>query len=101
MEWEATPFPGVRIKRLWEDESGAFTALFHMDAGARLPLHRHVGVEQTYVIEGSLADADGECTAGNFVWRRAGSVHEAHSPNGCLAIGVFQKKNEFLHDTDE
>ena len=95
--WEETDFPGVSIKVLWRAEKGeAYTALFRLAPGARLPKHRHNGVEQTFVLEGSLVDESGACTAGNFVWRRAGSVHSAHSPEGCLAIGIFQQPNEFL-----
>ena len=97
LDWQPSRIPGVRMKILWQDESGeAFTALFQCDPGARLPLHRHAGVEQTFVLEGSLDDDEGSCTAGNFVWRPPGSVHSAVSPNGCLSIGIFHKPNEFL-----
>lgn len=97
LDWRPTPFPGVEIKRLFEDPaSGAFTALFRMAPGAVLPLHRHPDVEQTFVLEGSLVDGAGACTAGNFVWREPDSVHTAHSPEGCLAIGIFRTPNEFL-----
>jgi anti-sigma factor ChrR (cupin superfamily) len=97
MEWQQTEHPGVTMKMLWRDERGeSFTALFRMEPGARLPLHRHLGVEQTFVLEGSLVDETGTCTAGNYVWRHAGSTHSAHSPDGCLAIGIFQKPNKFL-----
>ena len=97
VDWQPTEFPGVSMKMLFRDADGeGFTALFRLEPGARLPRHRHVGVEQTYVLEGSLVDADGACTAGNFVWRQPGSVHEAHSPDGCLSIGIFQRPNEFL-----
>ena len=100
LDWQPTDFEGVRIKVLWQDpDSGAYTAIFHMEPGACLPRHRHTGIEQTYVLEGSLADDEGTCQAGNFVWRRAGSIHSAHSPNGCLALGMFQNPNEFLNDT--
>lgn len=99
MDWQPTRFPGIRIRILWQDETtGAYTAMFQVDPGARLPKHRHVGVEQTYVLEGSLVDDEGVCTAGNFVWRHPQSVHSAHSPDGCLAIGIFQQPNEFLDD---
>jgi len=101
LDWEATEFPGVMKKTLWRDEnSGAFTALFRLEPGARLPCHRHTGVEQTYVLEGSLVDEHGECTAGNYVWRSAGSVHEAYSPEGCLSIAIFQQPNEFISEGD-
>lgn len=97
LEWQATDFPGVSIKVLWRADDGeSYTALFRLEPGARLPMHRHRGVEQTFVLEGSLVDDEGTCTAGNFVWRQPSSVHSAHSPDGCLAIGVFQHPNEFL-----
>ena len=39
------------------------------------PLHEHVEVEQTYVLEGSIVDAEGEVSAGNYVWRPRGNRH--------------------------
>lgn len=99
LEWEPTRFPGVDMKILWRDPDGeAFTAMFRTAPGATLPKHRHLGVEQTFVLEGSLVDEDGACTAGNFVWRDVGSVHSAHSPDGCLTIGIFQKANQFFDE---
>src|SRR5436190_1921908 len=99
LAWQPAPFPGVEMKVLWRDPDGeAFTALFRLAPGARLPRHRHSGYEQTFVLEGSLVDDEGVCTAGNFVWRRPGSVHWAHSADGCLALGIFQKANEFLSE---
>lgn len=98
IEWEPTKFPGVFIKRLYEDPSGRLTTLTRMEPGARLPDHRHVGIEQSFVLEGMLVDDDGVCTAGNFVWRRAGSVHNAWTPDGCIVLGVFEQPNEFLPD---
>ena len=101
LEWQATRFPGISMKMLWQDESGdAYTALFRVEPGATLPRHRHTGVEQTFVIEGSLVDDEGTCTSGNFVWRRPGSVHTAHSPEGCLTIGIFKSPNEFLDESE-
>ena len=98
--WQSTDFPGVEMKILWRNTGDeAFTALFRMAPGAVLLKHRHCGVEQTFVLEGSLVDDKGVCTAGNFVWRDPGSVHEAHSPDGCLAIGIFQKANELVDET--
>ena len=95
--WQPTPFDGISIKILWQDDqSQAYTALFKAEPGAHLPLHRHRGVEQTFILQGRLVDDEGECTAGNFVWRRPGSVHEAHAPECLLGIGIFQEPNEFL-----
>jgi anti-sigma factor ChrR (cupin superfamily) len=97
LDWQDTGFAGVQIKVLWRDESSeAFTALFRVEPGACLPRHRHPLVEQTFVLEGSLVDEEGVCSAGNFVWRSPGSVHTARSPEGCVALAIFQKPNEFL-----
>lgn len=94
--WELTKYPGVETKTLYHEPSGRQTVLTRMAPGARLPSHRHVGVEQSFVLEGTLVDEDGVCTAGNFVWRRSGSVHTAWTPDGCVVLAIFEQPNEFL-----
>lgn len=97
LPWKPTPYPGVEIKILLQDEAtGLMTALFRWQPGAKLPLHEHVEIEQTYVISGTLADDEGEATAGNFVWRPSGNRHVAWAPNGALVLGMFLKPNKFL-----
>ena len=97
LPWQETRFPGVTMKVLLEDkESGLVTSLFRFVPGAKLPFHEHVAIEQTYILEGSLKDDEGEATAGNFVWRPAGNQHDAWSPNGCLVLGVFLRPNKFM-----
>ncbi|MFN0195293.1 MAG: cupin domain-containing protein [Planctomycetaceae bacterium] len=99
LPWKQTRFPGIEMKILFQEPNGeAFTAMFRVAPGSKLPKHRHLGIEQTYIIEGNLADEDGICTTGNFVWREVGSVHSAHSPDGCLTIGIFQRANEFFDE---
>ena len=40
MPWEATKFPGIKIKVLYTDDSGITTALFKLDPGAVVPRAR-------------------------------------------------------------
>jgi anti-sigma factor ChrR (cupin superfamily) len=98
LPWHATPFPGIEQKVLLRDEAaGLQTLLIRMAPGARLPLHEHADIEQTYVLEGSLADDEGnDVSAGNFIWRPKGHRHVAWSPRGALLIGIFLKPNVFL-----
>lgn len=96
--WKPTPCEGVEMKILLEDESGLMTALFRWAPGATLPLHEHVEIEQTFVLEGSLVDEEGEVTAGNYVWRPSGNRHVATAPNGALVLSMFLKPNIFLSD---
>ncbi len=101
LPWRATQFAGIETKILMEDkETGLSTQLFRWQPGAELPLHVHVDIEQTWVIEGRLVDDEGECTAGNFVWRPKGSRHVARAPDGALLIGFFLRPNNFLKATD-
>lgn len=97
LPWRPTAFPGVEIKVLLEDkETGLMTSITRMSPGATLPLHEHVGIEQTYVLEGRLVDEEGEVSAGEYVWRPAGSIHVATAPEGALLLGMFLQPNRFL-----
>jgi anti-sigma factor ChrR (cupin superfamily) len=97
LPWKPTGYPGVDMKVLMEDkESGLLTALFRWEPGSELPLHEHVEIEQTYVLEGSIVDDEGEVREGDYVWRPKGNRHVARSPNGALVLGVFLKPNKFL-----
>ena len=97
LPWEKTRFPGIETKTLLIDrESGVATLLMKMAPGAKLPDHEHVLIEQTYVLDGSLMCGEGECKAGEFVWRPAGSRHDAWGgPQGGLMLAMFQIPNRF------
>lgn len=99
MGWTDSRFPGVRVKVLYDDPAtGMLTVLSRMAPGSFIPLHTHTAIEQTFILEGSLEDEQGACTAGNFVWRPAGNTHIAHAPNGCYSISFFTKPNKFFDD---
>jgi anti-sigma factor ChrR (cupin superfamily) len=98
LPWKPTPVAGIDMKILLEDaESGLLTALFRWQPGTMLPLHEHVEIEQTYVLEGSIVDDEGEVLAGDYVWRPRGNRHLARSPNGALVLSFFLKPNKFLN----
>lgn len=97
LPWKPTPTSGIDMKILLLDEqSGLMTALFRWQPGTRLPLHEHVEIEQTYVLQGSIVDEEGEVREGNYVWRPQGNRHVAHSPEGALVLSMFLKPNRFL-----
>ncbi|HZM32931.1 MAG TPA: cupin domain-containing protein [Burkholderiales bacterium] len=98
LAWQNTPYAGIEFKPLLVDKaSGLMTLLLRMAPGTKLPDHEHVEVEQTYVLEGSLVCHEGECKAGQFVWRPAGSRHEAWAgPQGGLMLAMFQLPNKFF-----
>jgi anti-sigma factor ChrR (cupin superfamily) len=84
--------PGNRMKVIYHDPaSGMLTILAKLEPGAGIPAHVHEDLEQTFVLEGSLVDDEGECTAGNFVIRAKGSRHAPVAPNGCTMLVFFLK----------
>ena len=97
LPWEGGRWEGIRSKTLMEDpERGLKTALIEWSPGAALPFHEHIDIEQSYVLSGSLCDEEGECKAGEYVWRPIGNRHRAWSPNGCLLLAMFLKPNKTL-----
>ena len=97
LPWEPTRFPGVENKTLMRNpETGMQTVLTRMAPGSVLTDHMHVDIEQTWVLEGSLVDHEGEAKAGSFVYRPPGSRHTASAPNGALLLGIFLKPNNFF-----
>ena len=63
--------------------------------GSRPAADHGIELEQTWVLE-VREDHEGAVTAGNYVWRPAGSRHDAHAPNGCLTLSFFLKPNKFF-----
>jgi anti-sigma factor ChrR (cupin superfamily) len=83
---------GNKMKVIYHDPaSGMLTILSRLEPGCGIPAHVHEDLEQTYVLEGSLVDDEGECTAGNFVIRAKGSRHAPTAPNGCTMLVFFLK----------
>ncbi len=48
------------------------------------------------MLEGSLVDDEGECSAGHFVIRAKGSRHAPVAPKGCTMLVFFLKPTAHL-----
>jgi anti-sigma factor ChrR (cupin superfamily) len=98
IDWAPSQFDGIQIKVLYEDkEKGEMTCLLKWEPGAKLPMHKHPEIEQSFVLEGSFYDHDGICRAGEYVWRKPGSFHETHSDEGAVLLAIYRKPNVFQH----
>ncbi len=86
--WIDTP-AGTRRKAIVENEAADWKlGLIRFPSGAELPLHRHVGDELIYVIEGSSVDESGAVTAGNMSYRPNGCEHSVNTPVGATVLAV-------------
>ena len=91
--------PGVRTKAIWEDAATKRRAVMtRIEPEAKLPLHRHVGDELVFVIEGAIADEFGAVTAGNVGYRPDGCVHTVSAANGATVLAFITGGVEPLTD---
>ncbi len=69
--------PGIKVKPLFVDPSTkTMTTLMKMSPASALPRHRHIGVEQCYVIEGEMIVGDVRYTTGDFFCAMPDTIHE-------------------------
>ena len=93
----ADAMPGVRQKPIWQDkETKRRAILVRFEAGAKLPLHRHVGDELIFVIEGSNADESGEVMTGDMNFRPNGCEHTVTTRNGATVLALVTGGVEML-----
>ena len=72
------------MKVLYKDKRAKeATILFETQPGTVIPEHIHGGVEWAFILEGTLEDEEGVCSAGNFVIRAAESRHAPPYPERC------------------
>ena len=97
-EWRPTGDAGVTFKLLFVDrERSTVTTLVRMEPGARIPAHRHLGVEQCLVLEGDLRAGSVGMSAGDFNCSLPGSVHEdLTTDGGALFLIVGPERYETL-----
>ena len=89
--------PGHKSKVIYFDpKTEMLTIISKLEPGAGIREHTHEDLEQTYVLEGSLVDDEGECTAGNFVIRAKGSRHAPTAPKGCTMLVFFLRPTAVL-----
>jgi len=80
----------IKFKTLWSDpESKRRAQLTRFEPGAVLPMHRHIGDEFLYVIEGAISDESGITAAGSVGYRPNGCVHSVASATGATVFAII------------
>lgn len=97
-EWAETSDPGVFVKLLFVDkERDTVTTLVRIEPGARIPAHRHLGVEQCLVLEGDMRAGAAVLHAGDFNCAMPDTIHEEiYSETGALLLIVAPESYEVL-----
>ncbi|MGB8508328.1 MAG: cupin domain-containing protein [Pyrinomonadaceae bacterium] len=93
IQWHATRHRGVHLHVLRRDEAtGDTTALIRMESGCAYPAHRHLGVEEVFILQGGYRDGAGVHRAGDYVLNEADSTHHPialdDSREDCIMLAV-------------
>lgn len=96
--WETLAFEpfrdGVEICHLVRGEPAL--ALLKYQAGARIPRHRHDGLETIVVLSGEQSDERGVYSAGTVVANPKDSTHSVWSDTGCVVLIQWTKPVVFV-----
>jgi len=89
---------GVLVKSLFVDpDSGIATSLVRMLPGTSLPVHKHLGVEQFFILEGDCVVAGQKLGPGDYHRAEKGSIHQTTSTvNGTLFLLIAPERYELL-----
>jgi len=77
-------------------EGAPSLALLRYAPGARVPLHRHPGLETVLVLEGSQSDERGRHGAGALIVNTVGSRHSVWSEEGCVVLIQWTQPVELI-----
>ncbi|MEZ5933664.1 MAG: cupin domain-containing protein [Alphaproteobacteria bacterium] len=99
--WSDMPFEpfrdGIEIHRLYGDgREGPAAAILRYAPGGAAPLHEHTGYEHILVLEGSQEDEFGRYEEGALVVNAPGTRHSVRSPEGCVALLIWEKPVRFI-----
>lgn len=89
--------PGVEISPLYRDAAGNIKlALLRYAPGATVPEHLHTGMEYIQILAGAQQDERGVYPAGSLLVSPPGSRHSIASPEGCVALAVWEAPVRFV-----
>lgn len=96
--WRTTAYPGVTYKVLHVDaETNNITTILRLEPGSSYPAHRHTGVEQCLVLEGTVRIGTIILHAGDFEFAQAGTEHaNVETDDGCQLLIIANKHDEIL-----
>ena len=97
-KWRPTLWQGIAFMKLFHDkETGAATSLVRVEPGAKYPAHRHGGIEQSWVVEGSCRIGSITIRAGDYACAYAGTEHGVLvSDEGCVLLVMSSARDEIL-----
>ncbi len=96
LNWRSHRVPGVTVAILHIDEiKREIVGLLRAEPGVHYPIHRHVAVEEIYMLSGDLIVGDRVYGAGDYIRSQPGSVHGPHTNGGCMFLFHTSMDDEY------
>jgi anti-sigma factor ChrR (cupin superfamily) len=98
MPWRPTGIPGIQCKVLSKDDARGYrTSLLRMEPGAVLPPHRHMALEEVFMLDGDFSVEGRGFGPGDYCRSEAGTVHQAGTTRGgCTFMAIACVRDEML-----
>ena len=87
---------GVEICRLRREDPAV--ALLRYAPGARVPCHRHTGLETILVLDGVQSDERGDYATGTLILNPEGTEHSVWSEPGCTVLIQWERPVDILEE---
>ena len=96
--WRSMAFAPFRdgVEICWIKTGDPGVALLRYAPGARVPMHRHTGLETILVLDGSQSDERGTYETGALVLNAEGTAHSVWSDTGCVILIEWERPVRFL-----
>lgn len=96
--WSSAALPGLDFKILHRDETRGYTTrLLRFAPGSSYPSHRHGGMEEVFIVAGSVSLNGVMLRAGDYCRSEAGTFETAaFSAEGGMAIIVSSDADQFV-----
>jgi len=103
LPWLPTRRDGIWEKSLLHDSARHRSArLIKINPGAKIPAHRHHGIEESIVLEGTGELGDFVFGPGDYHRASSGSLHPSYgSKEGCVFLLFSGTEYEFCSDSEE
>jgi anti-sigma factor ChrR (cupin superfamily) len=103
--WTDLPYPGlvgISYKIMNYDKNRAWITMLNTFApGSRFATHKHLGMVEIFMLEGSFFYENGQVWAGDYMCEVGGITHAPASDEGALMITTFHGPLQILDDAGE
>lgn len=103
--WTDIPYPGligISYKIMNYDKNRSWITMLNTFApGSRFAQHKHMGMVEIFMLEGSFFYENGQVWAGDYMCETGGITHAPGSDEGALMITTFHGPLQVLDEAGE